>query len=244
MKHHRTLLVCSALALLIILAVALQGAPVLGGIVWVPEFAPQPAPSIAITQTPGPRASAPPAAQHITRIDLSWLALLVAVVVLGVVAILIWRAVRKRLQRTPDPDVELEVEALGDVEPAPEAEPDAPQLRRGLDRALDLLDDDREPRDAIEQAWLSLQDAAEDSGVRRLPAETPGEFAARVLARVGADRSAARTLLDLYLRARFGDAPVTSADLARATSAIEALQASWSTGVARGRSGAGGGAAR
>ena len=122
-----------------------------GGIVWVPDWArQQPLPG-QITQPASTETAVPKAPAEVTRIDLSWVVLLIAVVVLGVVAILIWRAVRKRLQRTNAGVESLEVDVLGEVEPDAPQQPDAPQLRRGLDRALDILGEDREPRDAIER---------------------------------------------------------------------------------------------
>jgi hypothetical protein len=232
MKRHRTLVLCSGLALLVLVAIALQGAPVFGGIVWVPDWARQQPQPGRITQSASTETAIPKAPAEISRVDLSWVALLVAVVVLGVIAILIWRAVRKRLRRVNASGEALAVDVLGEVEPDVPQQPDAPQVRKGLDRALDILGEDREPRDAIEQAWLGLQDAAEQSGVRRLPAETPSEFTARILSRVGADRAAARTLLELYLRVRFGDAPVTAEDVAVAASSLDALRASWTSSTA------------
>jgi hypothetical protein len=225
MRRHRTLLLCSGLMLLAVGAVALQGSPVLGGMVWVPDWSQQPPPTVQVTDV---RASESPAPVpgHVTRIDASWIVVLIAVVVLTVVAFLIWRAVRKRLQR-PEPGETLMMGPLEDAELEPAPEPDAPQVRRGLDRAIDILGEPRRPRDAIEQAWLGLQEAAEESGVRRLPAETPSEFTARILSRVGADREAARVLLDLYLRVRFGDAPVSARDVETARASLESLRASW-----------------
>ncbi|WP_431277042.1 DUF4129 domain-containing protein [Leifsonia poae] len=221
--------------LLVIGAVALQGTPVFGGMVWVPDWSAQTPPPIQGTDA---RASATPAAvpHEVARIDASWIFLLIAVVVLIVVAFLIWRAVRRRLQR-PEPVGEiLDLGGLDDAELEPQPEPDVPQVRRGLDRALDILGEPRQPRDAIEQAWLGLQEAAEESGVRRLPAETPSEFTARILSRVGADTTAARVLLDLYLRVRFGDAAVTAQDVETARASLESLRASW-TAEAPGASG-------
>ena len=72
--------------------------------------------------------------------------------------------------------------------------------------------------------------------MHRLPAETPGEFVGRVVARVASDRAAARDLLDLYLRARFSDAPVTIDDVGRARAAIEALRVSWGAAAGAGAS--------
>jgi hypothetical protein len=166
------------------------------------------------------------------RIDLSWL--LVALIVLAVIVALavLWRLRRRPQPRADLPDLaDLSGSELTDAprEPEPEAEPE--QVRRGLDRAAEELVQPREPRDAIERAWVGLEEGAADSGVRRLPAETPAEFATRVVARVAADRDAAARLLSLYLRARFGSAPVTAADVEAARDAVQALRVSWSTGA-------------
>lgn len=111
-----------------------------------------------------------------------------------------------------------------------DAEPriaDAPTVLRGIAAALAGFEEDRQPADAVVRAWLGLQQAAEDAGFARSPAETPTEFTGRVLSRTGADRSALRTLLGLYLRARFGDGGITPADAAGAQRALRALEASW-----------------
>ncbi|MFF1572101.1 DUF4129 domain-containing protein [Leifsonia sp. NPDC058292] len=232
MKRHRTVLVCSGLLLIAVVAIAVQGAPRFGRMVWVPQWTQPTAP--AVVDTNGASATpAPLSRPHTTVLDLSWVFLLAAVVVITVVALLIWRAVRKRLAQADREIVVAEVDGLGETVPLPE-EPDAPQVRRGLDRAIDILDEERVPRDAIEQAWLGLQEAAEESGVRRLAAETPSEFTARILVRVGADSGAAKTLLDLYLRARFGDAPVTAGQVDTARRSLESLRASWTTSDRRG----------
>lgn len=240
MKRHRMLLACSALAIVIVLALAIQGAPIFSGMRWVPP---------PVTQQPlppnltGPANTASPAPRDLHRaatIDVSWLVLAGAVIVLVVIAALVWRAVRRRL-RVPERDALPALpDALGDAEPEPEPAPEPVQVRRGLDFAYDRLSERREPRDAIERAWLGLEEAATDSGMRRLPAETPGEFTSRVVVRVAQDATAARTLLDLYLRARFSDAQVTDGDVERARQAVDALRASWTT--AAGGAGDSGGA--
>ncbi|WP_431221349.1 DUF4129 domain-containing protein [Leifsonia xyli] len=183
-----------------------------------------------MTDSPGPQQ-----AYHEVRIDLSWL--LVALIVLAVIVAL---AILWRLRRRSAPQAELPSLAdvadagVSDAPPAPEREPEPEHVRRGLDRASAELSERREPRDAIERAWVGLEEGAADSGVRRLPAETPAEFAARVVARVAADRDAARRFLALYLRARFSSAPVTAADVDAAREAVEALRASWTVGAATG----------
>jgi hypothetical protein len=157
------------------------------------------------------------------------LVLSLIVVVVAVVAFLIWRWIRNR--RTDDghgslfPSVEPAIDTEADV--ALEQGPDLPTLRRGLALADDALADDREPRDAIVRAWIGLQEAAEDSGMKRRPAETPTEFTSRVFDTVSADKSAANILLELYLRVRFGNRPATVDDVARARQAIADLNATW-----------------
>ncbi|SEA78710.1 DUF4129 domain-containing protein [Leifsonia sp. 21MFCrub1.1] len=231
-RRRWTLAVGVVLAAVVLVAVAFQGAPRFSG----PRMFLPPAP--VRSQAPAPQQSGSPEPRgvpHEVRIDLSWL--LVALVILAVV---IGLALLWRLRRRAAPPLELPpLETVGVAETSethadqgPEPEPE--QVRRGLERAAEVLAEPREPRDAIEAAWVGLEEGAADSGVRRLPAETPAEFAARVVARVAADRDAASRFLALYLRARFSSAPVTAADVAAARAAVEALRASWSVGSAAG----------
>jgi hypothetical protein len=106
-------------------------------------------------------------------------------------------------------------------------EPDPPALRTGIELALQVLDEQRDPTDAIVRAWLGLQEAAEESGIVRQPAETPTEFTSRIVNRASADDRAVRTLLRLYLRTRFGDHPVTSDDVTVARVALQELVRTW-----------------
>ncbi len=109
----------------------------------------------------------------------------------------------------------------------PEPEPDTPVLRSGIELALQVLDEQREPADAIVRAWLGLQETAEQSGIVRQPAETPTEFTTRILSAAFADDWAVRTLLRLYLRTRFGDHPVTGDEVAAVRAALQRLVDTW-----------------
>ena len=208
--------------------VALGGGPRFSGPRWVPgagEAPPEHLSTLAPTL-----ASQPPVETGSTSV-LGPLLLTVAVV-LGA-AVILWfvlRAVlRTRARQRALPSLEA-------AEPSPPplpadaavtAEPDAPIVHRGLRLALELLDEQREPDDAVVRAWLGLQSAAEESGVERRPAETPTEFTARVITRVQADAAAAAQLVDVYQGVRFGGHPITPADVRRARTAVERLLDSW-----------------
>jgi hypothetical protein len=80
------------------------------------------------------------------------------------------------------------------------------------------------PSDAVQEAWLVLEEAAAESGTARRPEQTSTEFTAVVLAAHDVDRGALATLRTLYQRARFGrpDA-VTDADAERAIDALDRI---------------------
>lgn len=107
----------------------------------------------------------------------------------------------------------------------PVAEPET--LLTGIGLALQALDEQREPADAVVRAWLGLQETAEESGIVRRPSETPTEFTSRILSGAFADDRALRTLLRLYLRTRFGDHPVTAEDVAEVRDALQQLVSTW-----------------
>ena len=134
---------------------------------------------------------------------------IVAIAAVGV-AVLLWRWWAGRPSRAATGQNSAVAPATSEIPIEPEPEPDTPALRTGIELALQVLDEQREPADAIVRAWLGLQETAEESGIVRRPAETPTEFTSRILSRAFADDRAVRTLLRLYLRTRFGDHPVTS----------------------------------
>jgi hypothetical protein len=78
---------------------------------------------------------------------------------------------------------------------------------------------------------VALEQAAERCGVERDPASTATEFTVDVLGRTPADGAATRDLLALYLRARFGGAPLTAADVTAAHEALATLQAGLTGGL-------------
>ena len=228
-----------ALAVVAIVAAAASGPTRLTGPRWLLDFG-------------TPRAAHRHGAFHMPRTRPSpgggfplwslWvLAAIVVVALLIYILRLLWRWWSRRVaggrdgtRATPSPSA-MAVRTA----PAPEPEPDAPVVRTGIELALQVLGEEREPADAVVRAWLGLQEAAEEAGIRRGAAETPTEFTARILHRVVADDRALRTLLSLYLRARFGDHVVTAGDVTAVRAALEELLAAWPahlspTGAGRG----------
>ena len=211
-------------AAIVVLSTAAGGRPTVtspfgGGAAEGPPQSAPPAPTAFAT----PPAGDPPV-PSVSGVVQTVLIVLVSVVALVVAALLIRllvSAIRDRRRR-----VRLRGASVLDAAAEP-ASADAPTVLRGIAAALGALDDDREPGDAVVRAWLGLQQAAEDAGLARSPAETPTEFTGRVLSRTGADRAALGTLLGLYLRARFGDDPISAEDAAAARQALQALAASW-----------------
>jgi len=158
-----------------------------------------------------------------------------AVVVAAVIFVFVTRYLRGRAAhlRLPAMSSPEDVTAVPAAPPV-EQQPDSETVHRGLQLALDALDEGREPADAVVRAWLGLQAAAEDSGVQRRQAETPTEFTARIITRVQADAGAARELVDVYQTVRFGGHPITTTEVTAARTAVRALLASWHDPVIRG----------
>jgi len=231
---RRTLVICAVLGMVVVVAAGVQGAASSSGVRWVIDWtptprraSPQPQPSLPPPVKPPPRGTPSDGDDTWWRI-LLWVAVGVVVVV---AALLLWRWLAGRPLRS--------VSGLRGAgaphvppDPIPEPEPDVPELRSGVEEALRLLDTAGEPSDAVMRAWLGLQRTAEDSGILRRAAETPTEFTSRIMSRVSADDRAIRTLLTLYLRTRFGEHPVTAADVARVRVALEELARSWDDSVA------------
>lgn len=101
--------------------------------------------------------------------------------------------------------------------------PDIIELREGIAQAWARLAEHREPSDAIQAAWVAVEEGASRSGVPREASATPTEFTVAVLGRTAADPAATRTLLGLYHRARFSTHPATDDDVRLAGQCLETL---------------------
>jgi hypothetical protein len=208
------ILACSVSALL---ALAVFGAALRGP--WVNE--PRtfdfgfPAPSLPIVEQPQQEGdpNVIPERPEPLELDLSWLAVLLLVLAVVLISALLWWLVRR--YRRPIGAAEA---PRGEVAEVPESPaPDLPVLLRGVHAARTSLARFAAPADAVVAAWLSLEEAAERSGVHRSPSATPTEFTMAVLAATPAPPHATRELLELYRTARFSTHPVTAADVERAS---------------------------
>ena len=213
--------------MIVAVSVALASPARLGSPRWIFDARPAPRPSVPVdSPVPQPTASRLPDPTASLGFDTKPLLLgLVIALVAVVAALLVRRLLRARRPRVTALPAGTIGEGIDDVRVA--LQPAAPVLRRAFADAIDALHSERRPADAIVAAWLALQDAAAESGVRRAPAETPTEFTARILARVPADGPAITVLLDSYQDVRFGEHAPTSDDLARVRRALGDLQSSW-----------------
>lgn len=220
------------LALVLVAAAAVEGTARFSGPRWNPQLPPPTMPAAPTQGGRQPHDTGPALQQpHPTLIlDPTVITGIILLVTALIVAALIWRWLRQRPTRftatVPIAGRVLPGEQT-DMDDEPDAEMLAPIVRRGLARALEVLDEHRPPSDAIVAAWLGLQEAAEDSGIHRRRAETPAEFTARIIRRAGADPGAATTLLRLYQDVRFGGIPATAADVQRARTSLRSLAAAW-----------------
>jgi hypothetical protein len=241
MSPRRLLVWCVSLGALIVVAAGVEGSAHFSGPRWVPDFhagpiaAPPPSRPSATFATPPPASN--PSKVHLPLgTILFWTAVALAVV-LAVLFVMWWRRQAPR-RRAPRPnEVDTPPAVAAEVGRPAEPEPDVPVIRSGLEEALLELERDVEPGDAVVRAWLGLQQTAEQSGVTRGRSETPTEFTSRILGRVFAnDRAgneAIATLLRLYLRTRFGDHPVTDADVTLVRRALRELVRTWDSSRVR-----------
>jgi len=227
----RTLPVAVLLVVLVVLAAGIGGTSDFTGARWFPKLhGSSPRPRLLIPIGPTTRiGSGQHRLPHSSSAFPGWIVVIAIVLVaLGLLA-LVWRWLRgRRLPSAPErARASVQQQTQQAVEPEPEPEPEPEKLLSGIELALEMLDEEREPADAIVRAWLGLQETAEESGIVRRAAETPTEFTSRILRGAFADDHALRTLLRLYLRTRFGDHAVTAADVTEVREALEQLVSSW-----------------
>lgn len=222
---------CLLLALLVAVTAGIAGTTHFSGPRWVPHWSlsgpTRRAKPSAATAPHVPKLT--PATHGPSHLPLEPVLWAVAALALLGVTFLLWRWWSRRRARAGR-DVHVAAVATTRDPPAtpePEPEPEPETVRSGIERALQVLDEQREPSDAIVLAWLGLEETAEESGIVRRPSETPTELTARILRGVFTDDRAIRTLLRLYLQTRFGDHPVTEEDVSSVRTALHDLLRTW-----------------
>lgn len=149
----------------------------------------------------------PPAPEEGGSVLLSVLLVAVGVAALAVLVVVLLqlRLVRRRRRLAGDVPARhgLSLVATDEDEPLD----DVDLLGSALDAGLRQLDRGS-ARNAIVEAWLHLEEAAELRTARR-PADTPTEFAARALSSYQLDPATLGRFAQLYEEARFSEHPVT-----------------------------------
>lgn len=235
--ERRRVVAGGAVAVLLILAVASVWAA--GPTHWsAPRWRIAPPPLPVRTPQPQPSASRPgvlnPTVPAEAQKILTLLAAIVVCLALLAIAYRLLRRIRVT-QRVRRDARAVRIDVLPAGELAAEPEPAPAPIVRGLARALQILDEDRSADDAIVQAWLGLEEASVASGAGRRPAETPGEYAARVISRFAADRDAVTVLLGLYQGVRFGTRHADAGSVRIARDCVRRLASSWREDATAGR---------
>lgn len=215
------------LGTLVVVAAGLGARPVLTGARWSPAVgvatvAPEQPPA-SVPATDEPQRFGAQATQHV---DVTWLLPVLALVVLVVAVLVVLHFLRNRNRRDRLGPIDVGTLAA-DVLSEPSTAVGLQRIRRGIDRALAVLAEPRDPSDAVTAAWLGLQESADDAGFRRGPAETPTEFTTRILRQLDVDETALGTLRRCYLAVRFGGVPATAADVDAVRAALRTLQRQW-----------------
>ena len=93
-----------------------------------------------------------------------------------------------------------------------------------LDESIEDLRREQDVRRAIIACYARMERALDRAGSGRRPAEAPFEYLVRVLERITANGPAARTLTDLFERAKFSVEPMGEGEKQQAIDALELLR--------------------
>jgi hypothetical protein len=98
-------------------------------------------------------------------------------------------------------------------------------VMQALEESLDDLRRERDVRRAIIACYARMERALEYAGSARRPAEAPFEYLVRILERITTNGRAARSLTELFERAKFGTEPMGDGEKQQAIEALELLRA-------------------
>jgi len=185
--------------------------PALGSI---PASTPEP----STTSTDFPREEMPIEQERwIFLVILSLIGLVLVLILAFVVRRIVQKMRERRVGReidAADPDIPLE----GDVVDLATA-----AMRAGARQAVQVLEQEVPPGDAVIAALVALESSAERTGIHRDRAQTATEFTIDVLRGTHADPQAAQTLLDLYLAARYSEHRLTPQDVEVARTSLTTI---------------------
>ncbi|MCE4024486.1 MULTISPECIES: DUF4129 domain-containing protein [unclassified Microbacterium] len=212
------------LAALLMAIASLQGVPRFGDIAFEHRI-PAPTPT-AGTQTPG--------AGETGLLDSPILGVIVVVIEL-VIALgfllllgwLFWRMARALWIARPMSREAGSAVEVGEASATGEEAVDAGTIRTAAASAQEEIDAHRDPGDAIVAAWVQLEEASARAGRARVPSETPGEFALRILRRRPGLDGELETLLGLYESVRFGGERADEAARATARRCLATIEEAW-----------------
>ena len=156
---------------------------------------------------PGQASSSAPAALP-TSTALAWLVVgsAAALLLLAPAAVVVRRRRAQRERRAVVPDA-------------------AARVGSDLRRSLADLESERDPRLAVQRAYVRMEESLGEVELSRAQDETPTEFTARVLRVLGASAAAASDLTGLFEIARFSDHPMDEDHRRRAISSVRRVEA-------------------
>lgn len=214
-----TLVVCTAAGFALVIAVGLQA----------------PAVSVGIRWTAGPRSRTlqgipPELSSDMERAssgppDSSWPSWLIWGLAALAAAVMLFAIVRWLLRITRRRPATTVARTGADTGVPTEAE--ARILQSGLVAAIEILATERDPGNAVVQAWQGLQDAAATAGLHRRPAETTSEFTARILYRSRGSAAPIAVMLSLYQQVRFGEHVPAADEITAARNSLAVLVELW-----------------
>jgi hypothetical protein len=147
-------------------------------------------------------------AEHPTSTALTWLVVgsAAALLLLAPAAVFVRSRRARRERRAVVPDA-------------------AARVGSDLRRSLADLESERDPRLAVQRAYVRMEESLGEIELSRAPDETPTEFTARVLRVLGASAAAAADLTGLFEVARFSDHPMDEDDRRRAIASVRRVEA-------------------
>jgi len=129
-----------------------------------------------------------------------------------------WRVRRRRSGESPTTEPVL-------VEPSPvDVEPDADVARRALEAALIPLREPADPREAVIEAYVRMEEVLASRKLGPRITEAPREYLGRILREQGMPERSLTTLTELFEEARFSPHAISASASGQARSELQAAR--------------------